>query len=68
MALEEIELVLDSVLARTLEAVHLPNASLETRIDQLHTSIVNDPLFSTFGSRLAVLLDDLVMQNVLSGS
>jgi hypothetical protein len=68
LALEEIELVLDSALARTLEAVHLPNASLEARIDQLHTSIVSDPLFPTFGSQLAVLLDDLVMQNVLSGS
>jgi hypothetical protein len=30
--------------------------------------MVNDPLFATFGSQLAVLLDDLVMQNVLSGS
>jgi hypothetical protein len=68
LALEEIELFLDSVLARVLEAVHLPNASLEARIDQLHTSIVNDALFPTFGSQLAVLLDEIVMQNVLSGS
>jgi hypothetical protein len=34
----------------------------------LQASITNDPLFSTFGRQLEVLLDDLVMQNVLSGS
>jgi hypothetical protein len=68
LALEEIELVLDSVVARVLDAIHMPNAALDAKIDQLHTAISNDPLFATFGRQLADLLDDLVMQNVLSGS
>jgi hypothetical protein len=68
LALEEIELALDTVLVRVLDALHLPDASLHATIDQLHTSITNDPLFATFGKQLAVLLDDLVMQNVLSAS
>jgi hypothetical protein len=68
LALEEIQLALDTVLVRVLDALHLPDASLHATIDQLHTSISNDPLFATFGSQLAVLLDEIVMQNVLSGS
>ncbi|HEY7156529.1 MAG TPA: hypothetical protein VH575_21355, partial [Gemmataceae bacterium] len=64
--LEEIQLALDTVLVRVLDALHLPDASLHATIDQLHTSISNDPLFATFGSQLAVLLDEIVMQNVLS--
>jgi hypothetical protein len=68
LALEEIQLALDTVLVRILDALHLPDASLHATIDQLHTSIVNDPLYPTFGKQLAVLIDEIVMQNVLSGS
>jgi hypothetical protein len=68
LAIEEFELTVDTVLALVEGALHMPHASLDATIAQLHTAINSDPLAPTSEGQLAILLGEIAALNALSGS
>jgi hypothetical protein len=68
LVIEEFELTVDEVLVLVEGVVHLPHASLDATLAQLHAAVANDPLTPTFEGKEAIMLGEIAALNVLSGA